>query len=339
MPPTGENALEALSTISSDPPRIHFGRNEDHKAFHARLLRARDIAAQLRSAPLMPGATGILKDDLNALLDYVRLEPNSYRSPSDGGARAFQLVDNATNVLLHVAISHGLALVGSDGSYKLVQSRTPTDLDTEAKLKSIEESLKLIQDSIAPETAKQLVHLIDQAKQDSATMKRLLADASKDATTLKVGDYHAFFAKTTKKHQRSATRWLITTALLGLLSAVAAGLSVYQAIHPNTLPERQLEVAIAKAVGVGVLLSATVWAGFNYRSHQHNAVVNEHRGDALGSFDAFWNAATTKEAKDAVLVQASNAIYLPQPSGFSGRDGEANPTSVGLLAGLLSRRE
>jgi hypothetical protein len=45
--------------------------------------------------------------------------------------------------------------------------------------------------------------------------------------------------------------------------------------------------------------------------------VNQQRHNALNSFETFADAASDEATRNAVLVQAMQAIYSQQPSGYS----------------------
>jgi hypothetical protein len=66
-----------------------------------------------------------------------------------------------------------------------------------------------------------------------------------------------------------------------------------------------------------VLTFMMVWAAKNFNASVHNYVVNRHRRNALASFQAFVEGASSDEVKDAVLMQATSAIFTPQDSGYT----------------------
>jgi hypothetical protein len=78
-----------------------------------------------------------------------------------------------------------------------------------------------------------------------------------------------------------------------------------------------------------------IWSAKNFTASVHNFVVNRHRRNALASFQTFVEGASKPEIKDAVLIQATHAIFMPQDSGYA--KGEIpNPTSqiVEVFRGL-----
>jgi len=57
--------------------------------------------------------------------------------------------------------------------------------------------------------------------------------------------------------------------------------------------------------------------------HNHNFVVNKHRQNALSTFQAFSEATINDpDTKNAILLQATQCIFSPQPSGFINKENE-----------------
>lgn len=84
--------------------------------------------------------------------------------------------------------------------------------------------------------------------------------------------------------------------------------------------------SIPRLIVLFVLTFGLIWSAKNYTAASHNLVVNRHRKNALASFQAFIEGASSPETKDAVLMQATHAIFSPQDSGFA--KGETpNPAS------------
>ena len=70
-----------------------------------------------------------------------------------------------------------------------------------------------------------------------------------------------------------------------------------------------------------------------YTSSKHNQTLNRHRQNALRTFETFVSAADDKETRDAVLLEATRAIFAPQPSGFlrAGHETESPSTIIEVI--------
>ena len=76
---------------------------------------------------------------------------------------------------------------------------------------------------------------------------------------------------------------------------------------------------------MSLLTFGITFASRHYSASLHNVVVNRHRQNALGSFQALASGAVDKEIKDAILLQATQAIYAPQSSGYVRGTSESRP--------------
>jgi hypothetical protein len=54
----------------------------------------------------------------------------------------------------------------------------------------------------------------------------------------------------------------------------------------------------------------------------HNSIVNRHRETALTTFATFVGSTDDPATKNAVLIQSTQAIFSPQPSGYLRMDTE-----------------
>ena len=71
-----------------------------------------------------------------------------------------------------------------------------------------------------------------------------------------------------------------------------------------------------------MLVTSLVWTGRVYKAHRHNYVINKHRQNALRTFEAFVKAAKDEQTKSAVLLQATQCIFSPQPTGYLTHEAE-----------------
>ncbi|HYE05803.1 MAG TPA: hypothetical protein VEL07_09835 [Planctomycetota bacterium] len=151
----------------------------------------------------------------------------------------------------------------------------------------------------------------------------------------------AHFARQAQTHHRVAYGWLATTIAFGaLLAAVVYGLYIKEAVaavdHLVLAQQFGKHVLIISAVTFGA-----VWASRNYRASLHNWVVNSHRRNALGTFEALAKAVgDDPAARNAILVRSADAIFAPMPSGYVHHDGgESNLGGSHLVEILKAARD
>jgi hypothetical protein len=112
-----------------------------------------------------------------------------------------------------------------------------------------------------------------------------------------------------------AKRWLYLTAAgatTTLLFAIAVWLFPITGDDVPTVAQR----FGGKIAALVVLFTATLWCGRTYKALKHLATVNRHRALSLQTFQAFSHAASDDATKDAVLMEATRAIFGASPTGF-----------------------
>ena len=158
----------------------------------------------------------------------------------------------------------------------------------------------------------------------------------------KVGVVHhaLHFRNEAIQHDKAARKWLWVVSGLAVITVVLSGLYIAQALEPTELGTPQaIQLAVAKVLLFSFFFGAVVWAARVYRSHRHNFVVNQHRQNALTSFETFVEAAGDDQTKSAVLIEATRCIFSPQASGY--RDSPAadpsTPRIMEIIRGMTAR--
>jgi hypothetical protein len=158
----------------------------------------------------------------------------------------------------------------------------------------------------------------------------------------KVGVAHhaRHFKNEAEQHAKIAKIWLGVVILIAIATVALAGVNVYLALITTDLGTPQtIQLAVAKVLLFSLLFGALVWAGRVYRSHRHNFVVNQHRQNALTSFETFATAASDDQTKGAVLIEATRCIFSPQTSGYadSVAADSATPRIMEIIRGITAK--
>lgn len=157
-----------------------------------------------------------------------------------------------------------------------------------------------------------------------------IVKAAQDAAA-KVGVAHfaTKFEEIAKEHDTQAGNWLKATALLGVATAAVAILFLWLLPPLSDIKDAAtIQRIITKVVVISVFYFAALWSSRNYRAHRHLAVVNNHRQNALSTFQTFVKAAgDDQQIKNAVLLEATRCIFSPAVTGYLGADEEVNPTN------------
>ena len=169
---------------------------------------------------------------------------------------------------------------------------------------------------------------------------RLEQDLRSVAAKVGVAHHALHFRNEADQHDKAARKWLWVVSGLAVLTVVLSGLYVSQALEPTELGTPQaIQLAVAKVLLFSFFFGAVVWAARVYRSHRHNFVVNQHRQNALTSFETFVEAARDDQTKSAVLMEATRCIFSPQASGYADSPAAdpSTPRIMEIIRGMTAR--
>jgi hypothetical protein len=173
---------------------------------------------------------------------------------------------------------------------------------------------------------------VKKAENASQQIDSILTAAKKAAPVIGVEKYAVIFKNEADSHRKIGHWWLGATIGLSILT-IAFGIWVVS-FYVDKVKEmntaQSIQIGLAKLVILAVLYFGIVWSGRIYKAQQHNCVVNQHRHNALTTFETFVNATEDKETKNAVLIQTTKAIFSPQHSGFTAQEKELS-TSPQIL--------
>ncbi|KUY31728.1 hypothetical protein [Elizabethkingia ursingii] len=110
-----------------------------------------------------------------------------------------------------------------------------------------------------------------------------------------------------------------------------------QKINQNII-NNSIYFTFGKLIFTKLLLYSIIILGIkvalkNYNSQMHNYVINSHKSNSLKSVLSIMSVAKTEEGNDKLLVQATQAIFEHQNTGFD--KGENNSTSPNLINNVI----
>ena len=118
--------------------------------------------------------------------------------------------------------------------------------------------------------------------------------------------------------ENSAKRWICVAGFLGIITLVTA-LLLYFSIGNKGADNvyMAIQVSVMRVFIVGFLLTATVWAGQQYRAAKHHQTLNKSKAVAIDTFASFVHAADGDEAiKNAVLLETTRSIFDLGSTGY-----------------------
>lgn len=173
---------------------------------------------------------------------------------------------------------------------------------------------------------------LDEARRLLTNLQDITESAKSFAQEAGVARYGSLFAAVAEEHKSAAARWLTATIVLAVATAVGVTWSVWsvfyyaQELKQFTIT-MAVQLAVAKIVAFSMLVTALLWSGRMYRAHRHNHVVNRHRQNALNTFETFVQSARDPHTRDAVLLQATQSIFMPQSTGYLKEESDNAPTA------------
>jgi hypothetical protein len=112
-----------------------------------------------------------------------------------------------------------------------------------------------------------------------------------------------------------ATKWLIATAILGVLTICAATLTWFWT-QAGLDAGQVWQKIVSKFIILSMFLTSTFWCGRVYKALMHQSALNRHRALSLRTFQAFSAAASDVQTKDAVLLETTRSIFSQGCTGF-----------------------
>lgn len=138
-------------------------------------------------------------------------------------------------------------------------------------------------------------------------------------------------------HEVGASTWLKATAVAAGVTLVLAGI-MWGFTEPGLDQGQLIQKLSTKLFILALLITATIWCGRNYKALKHLATINRHRALSLRTLQAFAAAAADPQAKDAVLLEATRAVFGSVPTGFiDGGSGDGDLKVVEIARSVLPK--
>ncbi len=166
--------------------------------------------------------------------------------------------------------------------------------------------------------------LIQKAREASVSQKTDFDDLVQEAKSVlaktAVSEFTALFGLEAKAMDGRAKCWLAATAVLVIISALFA-IYFLRFAEPNLESTAgAVDYVSTKILILGLLITATLWCGNVYKAAKHQATVNKFKSNSLRTFQAFVKAADNADVKDAVLMEATRAIFHESSTGYFAND-------------------
>lgn len=197
-------------------------------------------------------------------------------------------------------------------------------------------------DSLINDLSKQKEQIEKESKAYLKELEETLNNAEAAAAQVGVSKHSTVFKTESDKHEEEAIKWLKWT--IGLLVAIALMAIVILYIIPNSSsePREIVQFTITKLVLLSTLFYGLSICSKNYKAHKHNSLLNQHRQNALTTFETFSKAASTdQQTKNAVLLEATHTIFSNQQTGYLHfeKDSDSSNKIVEIIKSVSDRHE
>lgn len=196
-------------------------------------------------------------------------------------------------------------------------------------------------DSLEREARGSLVLMKEIIAEQRTTQEKTMADMQGALEKVRlaaaeagVAQHAIHFKQEADSYVGESRKWLVTagsSAGLTMLYGIFTGYYDTQ-LHKAAADAAQsvaplIPLVLSRVIIFSVLSYAMIWSIRNYSASRHNFVINRHRQNALSTFETFVKSASDVQTKDAVLVQTTQSIFLPQTSGYARGEGDSKPNS------------
>lgn len=238
----------------------------------------------------------------------------------------------------------------SKNDFSLITEKEKNELISKTKKEFEEEKRKI--DNEANEIRKLRIEL--QNEKENLINEEKKFDEFK--TKLEIADKQLDFQFEAEKNKKSANIWAIITGALIVLLLVILFFSLdsnkcfsdiaisvkkqmlgkgekIDSLVSNTIYFTYYKFLITKLFLYSIFIFGIVFCIKNYNAQMHNTIINMHKANALKSTLSLLNTAKSDDGNDKLLMQATQAIFSHQQTGYGGKENE--PTSPNLVTNVI----
>lgn len=289
---------------------------------------ATNLAERLLSLPTAdlpePHRSGAIRSNLQQIHQVLVSISQFQVAAPNAAAHHENLIKNLGNALhafwdgalLPLAYLNSLAALESNQSVDLEDLKEDARQEIRAVTEELQQSSAQSRDA-----ARKLLASLEESQSQAETAARAVETAAAEAG---VSQYSGEFASEARGHAKNSWRWLIGLALVVALAGFTVwGLIELWPLGPDGTnvslnDARAIQIVLIKTLIVGFLVFAGLTCIRMFRAERHLAVVNRHRDLALRTFETFVGGTHADDVKDAVLLEATRAIFSHADTGMLG---------------------
>jgi hypothetical protein len=195
-------------------------------------------------------------------------------------------------------------------------------------------------DSLLQEFQDKQKETIEKSDGILGNLQDTLSNAEAAAAQVGVSKHSSVFKMEASKHEKEAKTWLIWSVAVLLLIVSVASILLWLFPGDSEKPNKIVQYTVTKLVVLSTMFYGLSICNKNYKAHRHNALLNQHRQNALTTFETFSNAANPDLlTKNAVLLEATRTIFSTQQTGYlsTERDQDSNNRFVEIIKSVANR--
>lgn len=161
--------------------------------------------------------------------------------------------------------------------------------------------------------------LLEEAKTEFDSKKgeidQILIATREAAASAGVAVFTEEFAAEARMLRKTSRYWLIATVLFTI---AVGGVAIWTWVFPINETSKVFlwQMLSSKLILISVLLTAALWCGRIYKALLHQSAVNRQKALGLKTFQAFTQAASDTQTKDAVLRATTHSIFAQMLTGY-----------------------
>ena len=202
-----------------------------------------------------------------------------------------------------------------DGAFAKLHPFISYSLSKVADFKRLENEARATLQSVRDEAES----ITGQLAEHEESARQVLEDVRQVAAEQGVSQQAIYFKQEAEAHNELGEKWRWRTIYcaigLGVYAVVSVFLHKWNFLAPDSMAEA-VQLVASKVLIFFVIAYMLFLSSRNFMNHTHNEIVNKHRQNALMTFQALSDAASSSEAKDVVLNHASSCIFKPQETGY-----------------------
>lgn len=166
--------------------------------------------------------------------------------------------------------------------------------------------------------------------------ERVIANVRDMAAKAGVSEQAPYFGQQAENNSSAAQNWLKVTYGTAIILIVFALLTWWLGYeYPPTTPYATVQTSVSKVLIFSTIAYMLFLSSRTFIAYRHNEVVNKHRQNALLTFNALADAASTEQTREVVLTHASQCIYAPQDSGFTKSSAPQSPSLIEIVPKVI----